>query len=190
MIYVLGKFFCSIVVFFLHPFNLKGATNIPQDGKAVIVSNHQSNWDPILIAMITYRFIHFLGKVELFTNKLFAWFFTKVLVIPVDRNNVKPRTVINCIKVLKNGNVLGIFPEGTRVKEQTDDIADGFVLFAIRAKAPIIPVHINGSTKPWHKLDIIVGEPILLTEEFNKRPKDIDTHKLAKEIMSEIYKLN
>ncbi len=189
MIYIIGKFVCSILVFLLHPFNLKGAENIPRYGRAIIISNHQSNWDPIIVAMITYRFVHWLGKIELFQNKLLAWFFKSVNVIPVDRENVKPRTLIDCMKLLKNDKVLGIFPEGTRVKGEGNDIADGFVLFAIRTKSPIIPVHINGNSKPWGKLSLTVGEPIVLEEEFKKNVRDIDTATIANNIMNDLYKL-
>ena len=92
IIYNVAKLACAIFAFIFYPFNVRGANNIPKDGKAIIVSNHKSNWDPILIAFITYRYIHFLGKQELFENKFFAWFFRTVCVIPVDRDNVKPRT--------------------------------------------------------------------------------------------------
>lgn len=191
MLYVLGKLVCSFIIMFLHPFNLKGSENLPSDGRAIIVSNHQSNWDPILIAMLTYRKIHFLGKIELFKNKLLGWFFRQVGVIPIDRKDVKPRSLIESMKILKNEGVLGIFPEGTRVKPgERQKVMDGFVLFAVRTQSPIIPIHISGSTKPWHNLDIVIGEPIILKEEFGKKVKDIDITEIAENIMDKIYELH
>lgn len=192
MIYVLAKVFLSIVVLFLHPYNLKGSENIPESGRAILVSNHQSNWDPILIALLTYRQVHFLGKAELFKNKFLTWFFRKQAgVIPVDRKEVKPRTIIDSMKILKEEGILGIFPEGTRVRDgKRIKVMDGFVLFAVRTKSPIIPIHISGSIKPWHKLNITVGEPIVLKEEFGKKVKDIDISEIASDIMDKIYELN
>lgn len=190
MIYVFGKMFVSLFMLLFYPFNLRGANNIPKDGKAIIVANHSSNWDPLLIAMITYRVIHYLGKIELFKNKFFGWFFKQAHVIPVDRDNVKPRTVINCLKRLKEGEILGIFPEGTRVQEQSENISDGFVVFAIKSQSPIIPIHVEGKFRPWSKIDVIVGEPIILKEEFKKKIKDVDTKKIASDIMNQIYNLH
>lgn len=190
MIYIIGKFVCAILVFLLHPFNLKGAENIPKYGRAILVSNHQSNWDPIIIALVTYRFVHWLGKIELFKIGILAWFFKNVCVIPVDRDNVKPRTLIDCMKLLKNDKILGIFPEGTRVKEQGTDVMDGFVVFAIRTQSPIIPIHIEGNSKPWGKLSLTIGEPIVLEEEYKKSIRNVDTQAIANNIMNDIYKLN
>ncbi len=190
MLYNLGKFVCSIILFFFYPFNVFGSQNLPKHGKAIIVANHSSNWDPIIIAMLTYRKIHYLGKAELFKIPLLAWFFRQVQVIPVERNKVKPRTIIDCMKLLKNGHILGIFPEGKRVKEgENVEPMDGFVTFALRQDAPIIPIHIEGKIRPWHRINIIIGKPIDLTATYGNKVKDSVQKRIASQIMNEIYAL-
>lgn len=188
MLYELGKIVCSFILLIFYPFNVKGVQNIPKEGGAILVSNHQSNWDPIIISMLTYRRIHFLGKVELFKIPFLAWFFKTVCVIPIDRKKVKPRTLIDCMKLLKDGSLLGIFPEGTRVKKKAKPM-DGFVLFSLRTQKPIIPIHISGTIKPWHKIDVVVGEPIEL-KGYGKKVSDEKVSEIADNIMDKIYSLN
>lgn len=189
MFYTLAKLVCSIFLFLFFPLQIKGVENIPQDGSAILTANHSNNMDPVALAMLTYRKIHYLAKAELFKNKILNWFFRKVCCIPVNRANVSPRTMINCMKLLKNGALLGIFPEGTRVKGERKKPLNGFVVFSLKTKTPVIPVHISSTFKPWHAIKIVVGEPIVLSAYYGKKLPEEKLEQIAENIMDKIYDL-
>lgn len=81
----------------------------------------QQHVDPILIAWGCFRYqIHFLGKKELESVPILRWLFNKLDMIPVDRHNMDMHAVRACLKTLKEGHVLGIFPEGTQAQKRRD----------------------------------------------------------------------
>ena len=91
---------------------------------------------------------------------------------------------------LESELVVGIFPEGTRVKEgERIPPASGFIVFAVKTKSPIIPVRIKGEYRFRHKIDVIIGEPIFLTDYYGKKIPEAEIQKLGEEIMDKIYSL-
>lgn len=102
----------------LMPVTYHGLENVQCDAPYILISNHNSMVDPILIAWGCFRYqIHFLGKKELESVPILRWLFNKLDMIPVDRHNMDMHAVRACLKTLKEGHVLGIFPEGTRTKK-------------------------------------------------------------------------
>ena len=104
------------IVKLLFPYKFYGLENIPQNGGVIISSNHLSFIDPVFIALICKRKIHFMGKAELFKNKFVNWFFRKIGAFPVKRGTGDKHALSEAIDIINNGEVLGIFPEGTRSK--------------------------------------------------------------------------
>ncbi|WP_425500410.1 lysophospholipid acyltransferase family protein [Piscibacillus halophilus] len=94
-----------------------GKENIPTHGNYIVASNHCTVYDPILIGCIIKRRVHFLAKIELFRNRFFEWFFAKLYAIPVNRRGMVIRPVRRVLKILDEGEVFGIFPEGKRCKD-------------------------------------------------------------------------
>ncbi len=180
----------KLVLWFWWDIKVVGKENIPEDGAAILVGNHQSNVDPVLIAIQTHREVHFLGKVELEKTKIGKWFFDHLHVIPVNRTSVSPATMKRSLQVLKSGELLGIFPEGTRVKDKANkpEVMSGYITFAIREKVPIIPVHIEGPGMGFRsKVYATIGQPIELIENYGKRVKGPELQKLADDVMDTIY---
>lgn len=190
MMYKIGRFIVYIITHILFKFTIIGKDNIPETGSALICPNHESNYDPFAVSLITSREIHYMAKAELFKNPILNWFLRKVHTFPVNREKVGIDTIKTSLKILKDQEILGIFPEGKRVKkDERINPAGGFLVFAIKTKSPIIPVLVRGEFKFRHKVQIVVGEPIYLKEYYGKKISEEETAALGKKIMDIIYDL-
>lgn len=159
---------------------IKGKENVPAEGNAIICCNHYSNYDPFAAAIYLDRLPRYIGKKELFENKILAYLLKEVRVFPLDRKAAMDmKAVKTALKILKDGEILGIFAEGTRVKEgQQVDAKGGVALFAMKGNANVIPCAISGKYKFRNKITVEYGEPLTL-DEFRGQ-------KLTTEVMGEI----
>lgn len=173
------NFFHKIPIFFFnlaYPYKIYGKKNVPKGG-AVLVCNHFRAIDCGFIADIYSKDIYFLAKKELFKNKLIGKIIKSFGAIPVDRENLDMKSMITSLRVLKDGHKLVVFPEGTRNKTGTSKLQPlkgGSMLFAVKAKCPIVPIMLSGKAKPFRKTHIIVGEPFELSEFYEKRLSESD----------------
>ena len=139
------------------------AHNLPKTGAYILASNHISAVDPIIMAVgQKHRYIHFMGKAELFKNKIANWFFLSIGCFPVDRGKKDMTSVKHFEKVVADGHIMGIFVEGTRSK--TGEFLkpkSGAALISFDTKTPIIPVCI---TKTDKKTICHFGEPMSLED--------------------------
>lgn len=152
----------AIVAKLLFFIRIEGRENVPKDKNCVLMGNHQCLLDPISLALcVPDREIHFMGKKELWNNKLLGWAFTKVHGFPVDRGNMDMSAIRTALSVLKDGDTLGIFPEGTRSKEEHMlPLLGGASMLALRSGCDVVPVYIDGAYKPFHRITVRVGKPI------------------------------
>lgn len=141
---------------------IEGAENLISDTNFILAGNHKSILDAPLLAISVEQNIRFMGKKELFDNKLLEQLFYKVGGFPVDRNNIDINAIKTAVRLLKEGEILGIFPEGTRNK--TSEILlpfkEGTTRIAIKTKKPIIPFGISGKYKIGGGITIRFGEAI------------------------------
>ena len=157
---------------------VEGKENIPQ-GACVIMGNHRAWLDPFLLAMCARdREIRFMGKKELWGNKMFAWIARQVRGIPVDRGNADMASIRMSMTVLKSGHTLGIFPEGTRSRgDGMLPLQGGASLLALRSKCPVVPVYIDGDYSLFRRVTVRVGKPVemddLLSGRVNKDTCDV-----------------
>ena len=157
-----------------------GKENVPAEGNAIICCNHYSNYDPFAAAIYLDRLPRYIGKKELFENKILAFLLKEVRVFPLDRKAAMDmKAVKTALKILKEGEILGIFAEGTRVKEgEQVDAKGGVALFAMKGNANVIPCAISGKYKFRGKIRVEYGEPLTL-DEFRGQ-------KLTAEVMTQI----
>ncbi len=172
-----------IVKFILYPFYVLlyrpiaiGRENIPKSGGVILAGNHSGELDAAQMVYGSKRIVHMLAKKELFSNTLSNWFFRSMGGIPVDRKNKDPKAKSAAIEILENGEVLGIFPEGTvnrtfGTKDEVDllPFKYGAVSFAYKSGAPIVPFAICGKYKMFSgRKYIIYGKPYKVGEDLEK----------------------
>lgn len=139
-----------------------GKENFPREGNYIIMGNHVSMFDPLTLAMCNLRReIHFMGKRELFKNKFLAFIWRQVHAFPVDRGNIDMAAMRTAMKIIKSGETLGIFPEGTRsTTGEMGPLLGGAGVLALKSGVDVIPVYISGRYKPLRRMRVVVGEPV------------------------------
>ncbi|WP_179298726.1 lysophospholipid acyltransferase family protein [Evansella halocellulosilytica] len=165
MFYKLLKFIAKIIIPIKYKIKVFHENDQLPSGAFIVSSNHTSCLDPIVISLLLKRDIHFLAKAELFQNKLSNLFFKGLLAIPVDRrkgNRIKP--VRSALRLLKKGEVVGIFPEGSRMKEgERVPPKNGVAFLGLKGDVPVLPVAISLSKKrKWFREEALIhfGTPI------------------------------
>lgn len=175
--------------FILYPFfrvlynpKIIGKENILKSDGIILASNHKHAMDPLMLAIATRRPIHFLAKKEIFIGPL-KWFFLSVGLIPVDRGHDNTNAVNKAEEYLKEDEVIGIFPEGTRNKKDDNILPfkTGAVRFAYNTSSYIVPIYINGKYKFFgNKLVIKVGKPYKVKTDDIKNETDKLRDKIIK----------
>lgn len=124
----------------VYNFKIEGIENIPQDRPLVMASNHRSYADPVILTMPMKRPVTYMAKEELFKNKLFGWFITKLGAFPVKRGAGDMQVIDDSIGILNSGRNLVIFPEGTRSKDgKVGKGKTGVALIAAKSGADVLP---------------------------------------------------
>ena len=127
-----------------------GRENLPRRGPALIVCNHQSHFDPPLIGAGSPPQLYFMARKTLFSNPLFGRFIHSIHAFPIDRDGMGVSGIKECLKLLKRGEMLVIFPEGTRCKNgELQAFRPGFTTLAVRTGAMIVPAAIDGAYRVW-----------------------------------------
>jgi 1-acyl-sn-glycerol-3-phosphate acyltransferase len=151
----LWKFLQSICrVFTTSMFDLKvyGAHRVPDEGGVLLVSNHQSYLDPVLIGVRLKRPLSYLAKSELFVFPPFTWLIRSLGAFPVKQGAGDVGAMKQTIARLQEGHALNIFPEGSRTEDgELLPIEKGIALVIRKAKVPVVPVVIDGSFDAWPK---------------------------------------
>ena len=184
MIYVLAKLILSPLVFLLMRPRVRGLRHLWRRGGAIVVSNHWALSDPILIALISPRIIHFMAKQELFHNPVARFLLMRGLyAFPVNRKQADMASLRQAMDVLQKGRVFGIFPEGRRsVTGELDELESGAAFLALRCKVPIIPIYSDPRTYRKLRINMIVGEPMdaqAIAATHKGKPVDVVTQAIA-----------
>nr|WP_238942679.1 lysophospholipid acyltransferase family protein [Planococcus beigongshangi] len=171
----------------LYRFEVKGTEKFPQQGGILLCSNHIHALDPPVVGMTSPRTVHFMAKEELFKVPVLGRILPQVNAFPVKRGMSDREALRSALRILKNGDVVGLFPEGTR----SDDGVlkkglSGAGFFALRGNADVMPCAIIGPYKAFRKVKVVYGEPILM-EPYRERKASADEVTLV--IMESIQKL-
>ncbi len=182
-----------LVVRIAYKVKIVGTENIPAKGGFILASNHITAFDPVIIASVKGRPVHYMSKKELFEKPLIGWFLSKLNAFPINRGGSDKRAITYAIKIVQEGGILGIFPEGTR-SETGKPISPkaGVALIAKAAKADILPVSIYSSSnsKLFSKLTVRFGELIPFDElGISENGRSSELRNASRLIMNSIIEL-
>jgi len=186
---------------------VRGIENIPTTGPVILASNHLSFSDSIFLPLQSRRPVVFLAKSEYFTGKgikgaLTRWFFKSTGQLPIDRSGGKASeaSLNTGLKVLSQGQVLGIYPEGTRSPDgRLYRGRTGIARMVLESKAPIIPVAMIDTEKVQpigkrlpriRRIGIVVGTPLDFSRFDGMEGDRIVLRAVTDEIMYELRKLS
>lgn len=149
----------------LYRMKINNRNSLPAQGSFIVCSNHISLLDPVLLAMGQRRQMFYMAKAELFQNKLFSGLIRALGAFPVNRGKSDTAAISTAEEHLQNGNVLGIFIEGTRSKTgELQRPKSGAAMLAFQTHTPVVPVCLTcpDGIKPklFHRTFLSFGEPM------------------------------
>jgi len=179
--------------------SIEGREHIPASGPFILSPVHRSNIDTPLAACVTTRRMRFMGKKEMWKVAPIGKIFTALGGFPVNRGTADREALRTCIEVLKNGEPLVLFPEGTRRSGPVvEELFDGAAYVASKAGVPVIPVGIGGSEgampkgakfiKPV-KVHMIVGPPLTIDQTAEGRVARSAVRDLTVRLQAELQRL-
>ncbi|MBD0380614.1 lysophospholipid acyltransferase family protein [Paenibacillus sedimenti] len=187
MLYRIGRAIFRVLFALMFRLRAIGTENIPTHGAVVLCGNHTSLWDPPVLGTPLKRKVHFMAKAELFDIPVLGTIISKVGAFPVKRGGVSKESIRLAIQLLKDGNMMGVFPEGTRSNAGGMG-KKGAASLALKAGATVVPVAIVGSYSLFRRMTIVYGKPLDLSAYASGSSEDLE---LATEtIMQEIRRLH
>ncbi len=163
MLYVFLCFFIKPLFWLYGRPKIHNRAALKSKGKVIYVSNHVKMTDPVWIAAIVWRCIHFMAKSTLFSSKLMRMLYRLMLAFPVNQRTADTKSIKHACALLEKGKAFGVFPEGHRCATERDmDALDkGCAFIALRADAPIVPLYfVHHDRKFGQRMKVAVGDPI------------------------------
>lgn len=181
--------------FKLMGWKIQGVENMPTEGPVILAINHNSLWDPLVAGTSLPRKVSFMAKEELFSIPVLGKIFSKLGAFPVKRGRGDMNAIRQSLTILKEGGVLGLFPEGTRSKNgEIQKGLPGMVLLMEKSKASVVPIKMFGTrhllTKGWGNIVVVVGKP--MTAQMLQAPVGVENRRewIADRIMQAMLELS
>ena len=166
-LYAFLRAFARVILRLVFRFRLYHNGEAPLEGGAILAVNHISFWDPFFLGVSApRRHLTFMARSSLFTKPLVGWCLKKVQAVPLDRNANDFGALRTTISLLKEGKMIGIYPQGTRCPDRSPretSFENGAAYLAMTAGVPIIPIGVatkNYRVRWFRKVVSVVGEPI------------------------------
>jgi len=175
---------CVVWFYTCYRFRFFGQDNIPRTGPVLLVSNHQSMLDPIIVGLgSSHRQFYALARATLWDTKWLGRIMDSLNAIPVDQDKPDASTMKHCIEVLKQNHALLVFPEGARtLSGETEPFEPGTMLIIKRAKPIVVPVALDGAYDAWPRtkkrpklfgrIACVYGEPIEAEDLLSVKPAE------------------
>jgi len=164
------KYLLQMVAVFGYGLRVIGRENWPQTGGGLICANHQSMFDPPLVGLTCQRRMNYLARDTLFPVPVLGSLIRFLDAIPIDREGVGLSGIKETLRRLKAGELVLIFPEGTRTSDgEVKPLKPGFISLARRGNVPLVPVGLDGAFQAWprtskfprlRRLAVVIGKPI------------------------------
>jgi len=185
-----GSWLTRAGMWFLGPLRFTGVEHVPRDGAFILVANHISLFDPLIVGstagQLAGRLVHFMAKQEVRRWPVIGWLATQAGVYFVRRGEGDRAAQRLSLELLASGEPIAVFPEGPRSRDGVlGEPRNGAALLAMRSGVPVLPVSITGINRILprgarlprrSRVTVRVGEPFLLTRQASGR---IDRQELA-----------
>jgi 1-acyl-sn-glycerol-3-phosphate acyltransferase len=153
-----------------HRFAFCGVENVPSTGPAILVSNHHSDVDPILLGMPVPRTVHFISDETQFRRGFVGPVISRLGAVPINKGAPDRRGIERALELLRRGEVVAVFPEGDLFRQtEMEPFGRGVALLAVRSGAPIVPAAIVGAEKlymngrvAYPDITVVYGAPVRL----------------------------
>ncbi len=148
----------KLVASFRYKLKYVGKENLPKTGGYIVSCNHVTSLDPLLLAINSGRAIHFMAKYENFEKPFSRFFLTHLNSFPVKRGSSDKSSIEYAINLIKHGEVIGIFPEGTRNKESSEPqkAKSGVALIAKATNSDVVPCSLYYGEKKGFRIPVTV----------------------------------
>lgn len=190
MFYPIAMIGLKIYLKFKFKVIIRGKDNVPKKGGVIFCSNHSSNFDPVIVCTSINRKIHYFAKKELFSTKFKNFWMHQLCAFPVDRDGTDINALKFSINLLKNGGALGIFAQGTRVRDgKSVEAKNGVSLFALKSGVKVVPIGITSKYENGGIVIVNIGKPISFEKYKGEKAKTDILNQMTDEIMKEIDNL-
>jgi 1-acyl-sn-glycerol-3-phosphate acyltransferase len=201
-LYAFGKTIVAPVLRAAWRPRVSGVENIPHTGPVILAANHLSMVDSIVLPVVVPRPVYFLAKSQYFQNPALRWLLTSLNNIPVDRSGVRDAlmAIDAAVPMLRAGQVLGIFAEGTRSPDgRLYRGRPGVAKLALDTGAVVVPVGLIGTERihpigrrivRLSRADVVIGEPVDLSPWAGEPPKSKVYREIMELVMREIGTLS
>ena len=198
MLYKFARILFTIYCYVFNRIRIYGRENEPENGPLILFCNHQSAFDILPLNVAIKRPIIFMGKESLFKIPIIGFIVRKYGAFPVNRERPDLSAIKNSLKTLKSNKILGIFPEGTRVKNGLTkeglppEIKPGFVMISMKSKATMLPVRIEYKRQffIFNSIKVFIGKPFSIENEFQNGLKADEMSQVGRTLMNNLYNLN
>jgi len=188
--YGFAKVVCGAVYRVLFRFKVEGAENVPADGGVILCANHRSLHDTVVLGIASPRHLHFLAKYELWRTRFFARLFDSLGGIPINREKPTMESLKRTVATLKDGRAIAIFIQGGRRQSiEAEDAKSGVALFAVKGRAPVVPVNISSKFRLFSRVNVKIGKPISFEEFWDTKVRAEQLNTISQSIMEAIAKL-
>jgi 1-acyl-sn-glycerol-3-phosphate acyltransferase len=186
------KLFIRILFGIFYRVEITGRENVPKSGAALLCANHLGEMDMFFIGYRIKRLVRWVAKQELFKNPIMSAFITWLGAVPIKRGAGDVGAIKVIFKLIDEGHVVGMYPEGTRAKNRIDSeskIKPGAAMIAIKKGIPILPVAMEGKQKIFSKIRIVFGKPFYLKVEEGRKYNNEEMTEMSEDIMRKVYAL-
>lgn len=185
--YAIAWFFFNLI----HPNKPVGRDQVPEGG-CLLCGNHTRYSDPLFIMLALGRKDHpyVMAKAELLRYPVLGWILKKVGVFGVDRGKADVKAVKEALRILKDGNKLLLFPEGTRFRDgESQGAKTGVAMLALRTGVPIVPIWMPAKKKWFRRTPVVFGEPYYPEMPEGAKPTPADYHRVADDLLARVMAL-